>query len=458
MPFDRSYQSPRLVNGNLTIKHGGKNLLLQLDSCLSVSNGKLIWGGRNGYTAVRNASLSGSEFTGEIEFEGKWVPVQLDLSTNIQIKDGNLAYVSSGRPASPKNEKRGPSPVSPSIDPPPSYEATSTFSQEFRSYKSSHQRMTYSEQSSLFFKISVGSTLRLQKSVLSAECRGADGKLHPSSTLDLDSYIGIVDGKLIWGRKKFYSACQNVRLEGFILYAESVEKKVTSTLDLSRYLYVYEGKLGIKVQAETAELSKFFTEAPWMKLKVVSETNTEGMLGAIGEQAAFRAAFGSLAEASSKYIDAEITQEYYESAEVYLKGLLENEVKTQVTEKFTETVWESMEEKINVEIQEVFAIAQKTILASCKKMVSAAVSDVSVKYTESVVGPAKGRIVEACNEHMQSTIAGVSASAIARFQERAEILLERELVTASIRRAQTKAHLLEMFTASLEEGATTFGF
>ena len=119
----------------------------------------------------------------------------------------------------------------------------------------------------MFFKISVGSSLRLTKSILSAECRGADGKLHPSSSLDLDSYICIVDGRLIWGRGKFYSACQNVRLDGYILYAECVEKKVTSTLDLSRYLYVYEGKLGVKVHAETTALSKFFTEAPWMKLK-----------------------------------------------------------------------------------------------------------------------------------------------------------------------------------------------
>ncbi|KIK69573.1 hypothetical protein GYMLUDRAFT_33949 [Collybiopsis luxurians FD-317 M1] len=459
MPFDRSWQNPHLVNSYLTVKYAGKNLPLDLDTCLSVANGKLVWGGRGGFSALRNSSLSGSDFNGEVEYRGKWVPVQLDLSTNIQVKDGKLVYVAA-RPPSPKPVTHGSSPVSPSVDPPPSYSEAS-FSQEFKTYKSSHQRMSYSEQSSLFFKISVGTTLCLTKSILSAECRGTDGKHCPSSTLDLNSYIGIVNGRLVWGREGFFSDCQNIRLEEFILHAECEDeskKKVTSTLDLSRYLYVYEGKLGVKVDGQMTDLSKFFTEAPWMKLKVVTETNSDGVLEAVGEGAAFKTAFGSLAETSSKYIDAEITQEFYESAEVYLKDMMENEVKATVTEEFTNTVWENIEGKVSAEIEEAFAVAKKAVLTACKKMVNAAVEDVSVKYTESVVGPMQGRIIEACDKHMQSTLAGVSASAIARFQERAEILLERELVAASIRRAQTQARLLEMFSATLQQGALQFGF
>ncbi|KIK55541.1 hypothetical protein GYMLUDRAFT_248589 [Collybiopsis luxurians FD-317 M1] len=458
MPFHSSWQNPHLINSFLTVKYAGKNVTLDLDSCLSVANGKLIWGGRGGFSALQNQSLSGSDFSGELEFQGKSVTVYLDLSTNIQVKGGKLVYVATRTP-SPKPVKRDSSrAVSPSADPPPSYQAS--FFQEFKTYKSTHQQMTYSEQSSLFFKISVGTTLRLTKSILSAECRDANGKPCPSSTLDLNSYIGIVNGKLVWGREGFFSACQSVRLEEFLLHAECEvdAKKVTSTLDLARYLYVYDGMLGVKVHTDTTDLTKFFTEAPWMKVKVVTETNSDGVLGAVGEGAAFKTAFSSLAEASSKHIDAEITQEFYESANVYLKDMMENEVKTQMTEEFSNAVWTNIEDKISAEIEEAFSVAKKTVLTACKKMVNAAIEDVSVKYTESVVGPMQGRIVEACDKHMQSTIVGISASAIARFQERAEILLERELVAASVRRAQTQARLLEMFSATLQQGALQFGF
>ena len=93
MPFDRTYQNPHLVNSYLTVKYANKNLALDLDTCLSVANGRLIWGGRGGFSVLRNPSLSGSDFSGEVEYRGKWVPVQLDLSTNIQVKDNRLQYI-----------------------------------------------------------------------------------------------------------------------------------------------------------------------------------------------------------------------------------------------------------------------------------------------------------------------------------------------------------------------------
>ena len=207
------------------------------------------------------------------------------------------------------------------------------------------------------------------------------------------------------------------------------------------------------------------THRPLTIYAVVTETNSDGILEAVEEGAAFKTAFGSLAEASSKHIDTEITHEFYESANVYLKDMMENEAKTQMTEEFTNAVWTNLEGKISAEIEEAFAVAKKTVLTACKKMVDATVEDVSVKYTESVVGPMQGRIVEACDKRMQSTIVGVSASTIARFQEWVEILLEHELVAASICRAQTQALLLEIFFTYSAAGCSpiwllkdTYGF
>ncbi|KIK64151.1 hypothetical protein GYMLUDRAFT_241347 [Collybiopsis luxurians FD-317 M1] len=83
MPFDRSYQKPRLVNNSLTVKYGGKSLAMDLSSCLGIANDKLVWRGRGGFSAMRN-----------VEYQGRWVKVNLDLSTNIQVKDNRLRFIS----------------------------------------------------------------------------------------------------------------------------------------------------------------------------------------------------------------------------------------------------------------------------------------------------------------------------------------------------------------------------
>ncbi|KIK55483.1 hypothetical protein GYMLUDRAFT_835910 [Collybiopsis luxurians FD-317 M1] len=117
MPFDRTYQNPHLVNSYLTIKYANKNLVLDLDTCLSIANGRLVWGGRGGISALRNQSLSGSDLSGEVEYRGKWVPVQLDLSTNIQVKNNRLQYIATPtRASTPVNR---PSPAAPAPAPAP---------------------------------------------------------------------------------------------------------------------------------------------------------------------------------------------------------------------------------------------------------------------------------------------------------------------------------------------------
>ncbi|KAJ3755679.1 Cyanovirin-N, partial [Lentinula raphanica] len=89
------------------------------------------------------------------------------------------------------------------------------------------------------FKFSVRD-LQLKGSVLQAKCRRAGQTEYIRSELDLDAHIGVIDGKLVWGREGFFSACKNVRIEeGFILSADcktNAGDYVQSSLDLSRYL------------------------------------------------------------------------------------------------------------------------------------------------------------------------------------------------------------------------------
>ncbi|KIK69571.1 hypothetical protein GYMLUDRAFT_511220 [Collybiopsis luxurians FD-317 M1] len=166
-----------------------------------------------------------------------------------------------------------PAPVDTADPPPPSYEASSfsqQISQELQTYKANNQQMSCADRSSFYFKFSVGSSLRLEGSVLHASCRNVEGSGSRPSKLDLNEHIGIVDGRLVWGRLGFFSVCRNVRLQEFVLYAECESESnvvVQSTLDLTRYLYVYNGVLCVKVDAAVTDLSMFFTATPWLKYK-----------------------------------------------------------------------------------------------------------------------------------------------------------------------------------------------
>ena len=70
---------------------------------------------------------------------------------------------------------------------------------------------------------------RLQGSILICECLLADGESYKTSWIDLDQYIGIVGGNLVWHSKGFSEFCTDIRLEGTILYAKY---KRTGSADL----------------------------------------------------------------------------------------------------------------------------------------------------------------------------------------------------------------------------------
>ncbi|KAJ3820324.1 hypothetical protein F5880DRAFT_1509457 [Lentinula raphanica] len=449
MPFPASYKNPRLVNRYLTVNVPGRgDLALDLDTCLGISRGNFQWGGRGGFSNATGQSLSGSDLTGDITYNSRTVHAHIDLSERIRVINGKLVYAapavnseSTSTTTTPRSTAPitpSPSPRSPGSPPPPSYEAT--FAREFSEFKQSH-KSSYTARSSSFFKFSVRD-LRLNGSVLHAECRRAGHTEYFHSELDLNAHIGVIDGKLVWGREGFFSACKNVRIkEGFILSAEcktNAGDYVESSLDLS-----------LKVTAENSELSTFFSEANWMKFRVVTEPDPIGVLGTLGDKATFKNAFSTLAQTTSEHVIAEMSQELSVAASRYVKDAVTDTVKAQVTSIVSKAVSTRVQEEIGKKVDEIFATARESVLKACYTMADEAANDVTLQYTESVVGPMEEKITENCNQLVQYALKEVSESAIGQFQERAEIMMEREIVGAGLRRAQTQARLLQMLVETV---------
>ncbi|KAF9058688.1 hypothetical protein BDP27DRAFT_1408126 [Rhodocollybia butyracea] len=423
MVFDASFENVRLIGQYLTVRYRGKDIALDLDRCLSAVNGKFQWGGQGGFSAARKHSLvNGSELRGEVKYNNRWYQDQIDLSTNIQLRNGQLAYVAS-------------------------------FSSKRIISDASYS--SYSKRSSSYLEFSIGNTLTLRGSILHAKGRKS-GETHHTFDLELDlnSYIGVVDGRLIWGRTGFFSDCKNVRLEGFILHADCANGN--STLDLSRYLQIYNGKLDVKVTEKTGEeMIDLFSEARWLKFKVITELDSAEAVKVLEEKAAFRGAFNALAETTSLYVQAEM-EEFSTSASEYIKKGMEDQVKANTTTLISDALAAKVQGDLTDKVKETFAAARRAIeeacnaaetavLDSCKEMMEVAAGDVAVKFEESVIGPMREKIVAECDRYTKETLEEVRASAIAHFQERAEIMMERQIISASIRRAQTKARILEMF-------------
>ncbi|KAF5389337.1 hypothetical protein D9757_003507 [Collybiopsis confluens] len=222
---------------------------------------------------------------------------------------------------------------------------------------------------------------RLEKSILYAECKKPGEVKRVPSNLDLDLYVAT-----------FYS-----RDSSFVLHVNDPQTTVKSTLDLSRYLYKVDCRLDIKVTVD-----------------IVSETNNDGILEAVGERAAFKTTFNALAETTSKHVVSE----------------------QQMSKIATETI----------------SAKSRSGVSNRDLMVNAAATDVAVKYTESVIRPMQGKIVRAVDKHVQEILTEVSATAIAQFQERAEIMMESELIAASARTAQTQAHILKALSPASANG------
>lgn len=89
--------------------------------------------------------------------------------------------------------------------------------------------------------------ITLEGSDLTAECAQLDGYTYIPTTLDLDDYIGNINGELQWGDHWFSHTCESTRVEGNRLMGEC-EKRDGYTLestfiDLDEYIANIDGEL-----------------------------------------------------------------------------------------------------------------------------------------------------------------------------------------------------------------------
>ncbi|KAK7461349.1 hypothetical protein VKT23_008527 [Stygiomarasmius scandens] len=392
---------------------------------LGNNGGKLEWGGNGFYSSSRNTSLDGHLLKTELKHGAKWVPAVLDLSSRFHLADGKWRFSDTDLPSG-------------LITPPPPY--TSSSSSSFRSYretKKSSSSKTISRTSSFFqFKVSADK-LSLRGSVL----------VHASSEIQLDNYIGIVSGRLIWGSKGFFKACGGrVSLNSYTLVVEFEKQKLE--LDLTRYLQFHCDKISLKVTGPSPELSRLLTEARWMKFKVITEPDVaEAAQGG----KVIETTVQSLGE-TSKIVVAEMTKELVEIGSKEIMASVTEKVKTETTRSIAAMITVEIEKTLEKQIEAAFAVAKSTVMQTCKLMVKQAAEQVIVTKKDTVIGPLTATIVAQCRKTITETIKEVTETARTDFQERVVVSLESELIWASIRRAQTRAAFLEMMM--MEEGYT----
>jgi len=117
------------------------------------------------------------------------------------------------------------------------------------------------------------SKLRVEHGILYAECLRYDGSRCESS-IDLNQYLGNIDGVLTWGLKAFTKSCKNITIQdGFWIVAEcqraNGKEHILSKFDLRTRFRNENGVLVVIVIDQ--KFSKMLTEVPWMKFKVIAE-------------------------------------------------------------------------------------------------------------------------------------------------------------------------------------------
>ena len=107
-------------------------------------------------------------------------------------------------------------------------------------YKSQRQK------SKLMFSNS-SSNIYLKGTNLCATCLDSKGNKHDSS-IDLNNYIGNIEGTLTWGKCNFAASSSNINLSGSIICADCKDSKGNShhsAIYLDNYISNIEGTLKV---------------------------------------------------------------------------------------------------------------------------------------------------------------------------------------------------------------------
>ncbi|THU80370.1 hypothetical protein K435DRAFT_809939 [Dendrothele bispora CBS 962.96] len=394
---------------------------LDLDRVLGVTNNEFKWGGSDLSKSARNFSVSGTTLRCEMDgTDGAQVEQEVDLAARIQCDEtGTLevfdtwVLVIDGSPLHRQEYEEQ------------SYSSYSTWS-------------TQAEWSSSYYLTSnlPQDQLKLENSLLIAEYKMPD-EPPITSRLELNDHVGVMGHNLVWGRSGFFSVCKNVTLDGHTLKAEfrhsgTNDVPASSSLDLARYIQVYDGRLELKVTESSDELSRIFSEVPWMRFRVVTVPLDASVMV---QRPSFKAAFSSLASRTSKHVEVEmkhtLAAEDSESIIQDIQTSTKEEVKKEMT-SFVERQVGEVQKKIDT----AFAEAKQTIVTEYRETLETAMEEITTRC----IGSFKSRMT---NHLVSNTVKKVSDAAIGKFQERVEILIENEVISADLRRAQTEAAFLE---------------
>ena len=166
-----------------------------------------------------------------------------------------------------------------------------------------------SSQSQQYLIEDSGSNFLLKDAFFHLDFILSDGSVSHTS-IDLDLYIGIVNGQLQWGATGFSKACHSFYLEGFFLVvqipaaAQNIGYKLellTLRLDLRTHFRISGS--GILIYLETnKKLSMMLSEVPWMKFKVIAEPD----LSVFASHPVVKTTLSRIAESTVEHVTVEM--------------------------------------------------------------------------------------------------------------------------------------------------------
>ncbi|KAF9062158.1 hypothetical protein BDP27DRAFT_303566 [Rhodocollybia butyracea] len=122
-PFPLTISDVRIILSNVVVKYRNASgqvvpLTMNLDTCIGAANGKFQWGGTRGVSSAKNITLvNGSVLSGNLMHNGQMKLAQINLATNIEVRNGRLVYISD-EPAHFQAREPSPPPSPPNTLPP----------------------------------------------------------------------------------------------------------------------------------------------------------------------------------------------------------------------------------------------------------------------------------------------------------------------------------------------------
>ncbi|KIM39483.1 hypothetical protein M413DRAFT_446981 [Hebeloma cylindrosporum] len=301
---------------------------ISLDNFLGNVDGKFVLGGKNFSQAAQDVGIIDGVLYAKLQAPGnKYVDAKFDLHKLIINNDGILTATVAGsidvaKAKPPVLEKTLSTASTASAASAASalsaFSASSTTSSLATSV-SSHSSSSYQKSSSTFHSSSFRSqsqqyliedtcsNFQLKEGFFHLDFNHSDGRVSHTS-IDLNLYIGNVNGRLQWDASGFSKTCTSIRLEGFFLVADCLvpaqngqkEHYVTTRLDLRTHFRISGG---IIIYVETnKKLSMMLSEVPWMKFKVIAEPD----LSVFGSHPVVKQTLARIAESTVEHVTVEM--------------------------------------------------------------------------------------------------------------------------------------------------------